>query len=75
MSEIWQDKSPMDDLDLFQKLDVEMCMHIVMVWCRFGQVSSSEVCMVLRVEEKMYCNLNYQSSGALLLLGKLRSMM
>jgi hypothetical protein len=49
--------------------DVEMCMNIVMAGWRLQQVPSSEVCMVLRVEAKMYCNLNYQSSVALPILG------
>jgi hypothetical protein len=42
-----------------------MCMNIVMAGWRLDQVPSSEICMVLRVEAEIYCNLNYQSSVAL----------
>jgi hypothetical protein len=36
-------------------------MNIVMAGWQLQQVPSSEVCMVLRVEAKMYCKLKYQS--------------
>jgi hypothetical protein len=39
-------------------------MNIVMAGWRLDQVPSSEICMVLRVEAEIYCNLNYQSSVA-----------